>query len=121
MADISKIQIESGTYNIKDAYLREKAITSYNSVNDMVTSNNLVINSLVKTNGYYSVNDGGGAYYYIREATNQDTPDGLFIISINNLIAEYIIVDNTINILQFGCKGDHSFDNTTILQSLITK
>lgn len=121
MADISKIQIESGTYNIKDAYLREKAITSYNSVNDMVTSNNLVINSLVKTNGYYSVNDGGGAYYYIREATNQDTPDGLFLISINNLIAEYIIVDNTINILQFGCKGDHSFDNTTILQSLITK
>lgn len=115
MADISKIQIESGTYNIKDALLRNKAITNYNTVNDMINSTSLVLNSIVKTLGFYNKNDGGGAYYLIREINGDTTNDSTLIEIDNNLLAE-LIIEKEMNSKQFGLVGDGSTDETNKLQ-----
>lgn len=115
MADISKIQIESGTYNLKDALLRDKAITNYNTVNDMINSTSLVLNSIVKTLGFYNKNDGGGAYYLIREINGDTTNDSTLIEIDNNLLAELITLKE-MNSKQFGLIGDGTTDETNKLQ-----
>lgn len=94
---------------------------TFNSVADMKSATNLVDGSFTRTSGYYSYNDGGGAFYKIRNVTNEDVIDDMFIIALDdiNLIAEYIIQDNSINIKQMGCIGNHEFDNTSKLQAII--
>lgn len=114
MADISKIQIESGTYNLKDEYLRGKAITTYNSVNDMITSTSLILNTIVRTLGFYNKNDGGGAYYLIREINGDTTNDSTLIEIDNNTLAE-LIIEKEMNSKQFGLVGDGTTDETDLL------
>ena len=36
------------------------------------------------TRGYYTVNDGGNAFYYIREKAQSDVEDGIYIIFLDN-------------------------------------
>ena len=115
MADISKIQIESGTYDIKDAYLREKAITTFDTVSSMTSSTSLTIDSIVKTLGFYSANDGGGAYYLIR-ATGSDTNNGSTLIQIDDSTSAELIIEKEMNTKQFGLLGDGETDETTKLQ-----
>lgn len=92
MADISKIQIESGTYNIKDAYLREKAVQYYDTLADLKNSTNLVENSIIKTLGRNNINDKLGNYFLIREKGVSETADEIKLIALTdtNLIAEVI-------------------------------
>lgn len=90
-------------------------ITSVDTYNDLLAyqgSNN----ELVQTKGYYNINDGGGALYRI--STNQET-ENVFTIKLNN--DTYAIMQfDRFNIKQFGCKkGDFTFDNGPIIQSLI--
>lgn len=113
---------ESGELTeIISAYLNTNSILAFNSVNDMKSSTNLINGSFVETYGFYKANDGGSAKYKIRNITNQDNIDEMFIISLNNpdLIAELQIDNSTINILQIGAKGDNEFDNTNVIQSAI--
>lgn len=91
----------------------------FNSVEEMKNSEVLENNFIVKTLGYYEKNDGGGAFYKIREITNQDIVNQMNIISLNtneNLIAE-LITSKEINVLQFGAKADNIYDNTSIFQT----
>ena len=114
--------VEDGTMEQLIAeYLQLQTTYTYDSVADLKLAENLVNGMFVRTSGYYAYNSGGGAFYKIREITNEDTVDELFILSLydESLVAEYIVEDSAINVLQFGCKGDNEFDNTTILQSLI--
>lgn len=64
----------------------------YNSVDDMKSDSELKAGQVCKTLGYYSVNDGGGAYYTIREKADGDVDDGGSLHELaNGLIAELII------------------------------
>lgn len=87
-------------------YLNSKAIFIYDDVESMKQSTNLIDGSYAQTNNFYTKN-GGGALYKIRNITNTDVVDNMFIISMNteNLIAE-LIYTNSINIKQLGAKGD---------------
>lgn len=101
-------------YQVKD----EKAVRSYDTVSDMINDNKLKEGYHVSTKGYYSINDGGGAEYLIRNKTVSDTIDNGSIIEISNtIVAELIIKDNTINLKQFGCKGDGTTDDSTKIQN----
>lgn len=104
-------------------YLQLAGVLAFNNVNDMKNATNLVNGSIVKTLGFYSYNDGGGAFYKIRTITNQDNINNIDIFAItnsNNLIAE-LIHDNEINVLQIGCKNDNSTDISTIINYITEK
>lgn len=104
-------------------YLQLAGVLAFNNVNDMKNATNLVNGSIVKTLGFYSYNDGGGAFYKIRTITNQDIINNidLFpIINNNNLIAE-LIYNDEINVLQIGCKNDDSSDISSIINYMTEK
>ena len=99
MANISKITIESGTYDIKDEYARTVDAKVYDTLDDMLSDSNLENDNYAMTNGFYNLNDGGSAYYKIRTKELSDTPDNihLFELDDNTLVAELININDEIN------------------------
>jgi len=110
---------EDGTLQeIVASYLQANVTWTFDSVADMVSANNLIDGSYAQTLGYYSANDGGQAIYKISE-TN-DTPDGGSVITLTNgLQAHLIVEESTVNIKQFGAKGDDSTNDTSAIQSAV--
>ena len=106
--------------NIIAQYLGLGGMITFDSVADMKNATNLVDGSKCATLGYYSVNDGGNAFYKVRTITNNDVVDGMLIIGLhdNSLIAE-LIVDKTINVKQLGAKGNGVNDDTSFIKKAI--
>lgn len=91
----------------------------FNTVADMKAYQGLVEGDMAITLGYYEANDGGEGLYKIRNIKTSDIIDNGLIIPIDeNLIAE-LIFNNTINIKQFGAKGNNETDETLIFQNAI--
>lgn len=98
---------EDGTLeNLISQYIQLQTTYNYDRLYYMKQATNLIDGSYAKTFGYYSYNDGGGAIYKIRNITNEDIVDDKFIVALNNpnLIAELIVKNNTLNVLQVGVK-----------------
>lgn len=70
----------------------------------------LAIGDTVRTLGYYIPNDGGGAEYVVVAGATGINDVGSYHDCTNGLQLELIHRDS-INIKQFGCKGDGVFDN----------
>ena len=113
---------ESGELqNIIVAFLKLNSLISFNNVEDMKNSQNLIDGSFAQTLGFYKYNDGGSGTYKIREIQNTDIVDNCTIIplSFNNLIAELIIENSTISVDQFGAHGNGVDDDTNAIQKCI--
>lgn len=113
---------ESGELqNIISAFLKLNSLISFNNVEDMKNSQNLIDGSFAQTLGFYKYNDGGSGTYKIREIQNTDVVDNCTIIplSFNNLIAELIIENSTISVNQFGAHGNGLDDDTIAIQKCI--
>ena len=92
-----------------------------NTITDLKNSN-FKNGDIVKTLGYYNINDGGDGYYIVRIKKESDIEDnGLIHFLNNNLVAELIIIDKEINILQFGAKNDKSKDIGLLVNNLLSK
>ena len=92
----------------------------YSSVADMKADTTLMAGQTVKTVGYYEVNDGGGAFYYIRAKLTDDVDDGGSLHELaNGLVAELIVENGTINPMLFGAKGNGSDDDTLVLRKVL--
>jgi len=109
---------ESGTLEeIISSYLNTKALLVFDNVSALKSAENLKNGSYVKTLGYYNIADGGESIYKVRTVTNDDVIDEKLIIELldNTLIAELIINNQTINIKQFGAKGDGITNDADII------
>lgn len=102
---------EDGTLdNILSSYINNNVNRIYNSL-ELLKIAELDENIKVQTLGYYSINDGGGATYIIRNTT----PSGYYETLDNGKFAELIIKNNTINIKQIGAKCNNIDDDSSIL------
>lgn len=74
-------------------YLQSQAIIGFQTSNDLKNATNLGNNSIARTLGDLSIDDGKGAFYKVRTRLNSDVPDGYNLISLDNtenLVAEII-------------------------------
>ena len=114
--------VEAGTLQeIIADYLNSKAIFGFDTINDMKQATNLINGSYAKTLGFYEKNDGGSGLYKIRNITNEDVVDNMFIIAMSNsqLVAE-LIIENTINVKQLGAYGDGLHDDSLVIQKALS-
>lgn len=87
----------------------------YNTVADMQADSTLAAGMTAKTLGYYAVNDGGGAEYYIAVA---NTEADIAVTLNNRLVAK--LVSKFINVKAVGAKGNGIDDDTTNIQKAFT-
>ena len=112
---------ESGELeNLISQYIELATTYVYNNVADMKSATNLVDGSFARTSGFYSYNDGGGALYKVRTITNSDTVDEMTIIALDSdtLVAE-LLKQDTMNVKQFGAKGDGTTDDSLSVQTAL--
>lgn len=85
-------------YKVKD----KKAVRFYDTVSLMKADTTLKEGMSIKTKGYLTANDGGGAEYIVREVTQNDIITEGYLIALNNnqLVAE-LIIKNSVNIMTF--------------------
>ena len=113
--------VEDGTMEELIAeYLQLQTTYTYNSVDDLKSAENLVNGMFVRTSGYYSYNDGGGAFYKVRNVTTDDVVDDMFIIELaNNEVIAELIIDDELKITQLGINSDAT-NNTTKMQAALS-
>lgn len=116
-SDISTLEQEVRKAQ-KDVYeLREDIddfIYGYDTVASMKLASNLDNGDRVRTYGYYAKNDGGGAYYRVVNSV----PSGPYETLGNMRYAE-LIIEDTMNVRQFGAKGDGTTDDTNSINKAI--
>lgn len=107
---------EEGTLQeIITSYIQSNVAWTFDTVADMKLATNLVAGSYAKTLGFRSINDGGGALYYI---TNSGTADESKIIAIDNLYAN-IVTEAVMKPEQFGAYGTGTNDDTLYIQNCL--
>ena len=112
---------EAGTLaDIIAAYIQLQGVLVYDTVAAMKAATNLVDGSFAETYGFYAKGDGGGARYKVREVTNEDDVDEMFLIALanNQLVAE-LVPDERVSTIQVGIKGDGETDETEKISKLL--
>ena len=92
-------------------------ITAFDTYEEMIeNSSTFVVGMKIKTLGYYEINDEGASDYYITDISN----DNYQIELENGLFAELIILNDSVNVHQFGAKSDNITDNTTAIKNALS-
>ena len=92
-------------------YIKMQGQLVYNSVEEMKNAENIQNGSFLKTYGFYSYGDGGGALYKARTITNEDTIDNMTLFALHDvtLVAE-LIYNSEIVLDCLGAKEEENFD-----------
>ncbi len=86
----------------------------YNNVADMKADTNLKVGDMAVTLGYYEPNDGGRGEYRI--INGEYIEDGGNYHKLNNNLYAELIIEDKINVKQFGAYGDGIHDDTNKIQ-----
>ena len=107
-------ELESEVEHLKNS------VRYFNTVANLI-SGDVKVGEVIKTLGYYSINDGGEAYYQIRQRKDTDIEDSAFIIFVGELTAELLPDNNVVNIRQLGARSQDTNNNKYDIASYITK
>ena len=92
----------------------------YDNVATMKLDDTLKDGDTCITLGYYEINDGGnGVYKIIDDSSLED--DGGSIHELNNGLKAQLIIEDKVNIKQFGAYGDGEHDDTIAIQTTLNK
>ena len=107
------VMAEDGTLQeIIASYLDSNVTWTFDTVADMKAATNLYDGSYARTLGYYAIGDGGGALYNI---TSSGTANEYDVIAITSGVYANYVYEGSLNIKQFGAKGDGTTDDTSVI------
>lgn len=111
---------EDGTLQeIIGEYLSIKSLLSFDNVSDMIKSENLIEGSYAQTFGFHNINDGGSKKYKIIKEENAQNVNGRTKINLLHDDLYAISLNDTINVREYGAKGDGITDDTETIQFCI--
>lgn len=87
----------------------------YNSVADMKADTKLKAGDMAATLGYYEINDGGGATYKITDEKSETD----YQEELGNGLYATLIIEDDVNVKQFGAYGDGIHDDTIFIQKML--
>ena len=100
------LAIGSNEYEVMDSKARP-----VHNISEMKTLDNLVPGDIIRTIGYHTANDGGGAIYMIREKDVADVEDNGLIHFINDTLVAELVTNDVINVKQFGAYANGETDD----------
>lgn len=96
-------------------YIKANVAWTFDTVADMKLATNLINGGYAQTLGFYAINDGGASIYKI---TDTGTANEMDVIAIGDLFAN-LVLEDTMNVRQFGAKGDGVNDDTANIQQAL--
>lgn len=113
--DISELEEITREALEKIGELDNSVVLAFDSVAEMKSSVVLINGSYVRTLGYYSKGDGGGAFYVVTSTQ----PSGYYESLPNGNYAE-LILEADMDVRQFGAKGDGTTNDYNAISAMIS-
>lgn len=108
-----KEQLDNASDDVDD--LKDAKVQRFSTCVDMKASTALESGMVCQTAGYYAVNDGGAALYYIMG----NAPVSEYYETLQNGLLAVLIVGDSVSPEQFGAKGDGVTDDTSAFTTMI--
>lgn len=108
-ADEAQEYAQNANANAKSINIR-----TFPNVESMKQANNLKIGGLIKTQGFYQLNDGGGADYVIVDEVGE--VDEASVITLQKGLYAKLLIADYVNVKWFGAYGDGTHDDTEAIQ-----
>lgn len=107
---------EAGTLQeIITSYIQNNVAWTFDTVADMKAATNLIAGSYAQTLGFHTINDGGGATYYI---TDSGTANEMDVIAIDDLYAN-LVIPKIISPSMVGAYADDTHDDSAYIKRAI--
>lgn len=109
--------VDDGTLQeIITTYIQSNVAWTFDTVADMKDASNLVAGSYARTLGFHTINDGGGATYYISDTGTANEMD---VIAVGSLYAN-LVNDKQLTVKQFGAYGDNTHDDINYFERCLS-
>lgn len=102
-----------------DGIYADNNILVFNNVGEMKSSNKVKAGYTLRTLGFYTTGDGGGADYVIVNDIGEDEVDEASIIALQKGLYAKLLIRDYVNVKMFGAYGDGEHDDTQIIQKAL--